>query len=97
MAQSINLEDAKLKVAAAKDTLNWCRHLSDEDLAYVFEDTRVDPKVFGQLLMQHLPEDGATSDDRRFWLNVANHIGPDYVSTFDRVANFMVNITDGSF
>lgn len=47
--------------------------------------------ILAQLIMQHLPLDavGFPIESKTFWLQVAHHMGPDWITSLRRVAAFM--------
>jgi hypothetical protein len=61
----------------------------DGELPELFADTRLPAAVFGQILMGHLPTEGLTVQDKIFWIEVMEHMGPDWVNEFRHVGGFM--------
>ena len=61
----------------------------EDDVDELFGDFQIKrPDVFASILMNNLPIDGM-SFDKRFWLEVALHMGPDWISTWRKVGAFM--------
>lgn len=61
----------------------------NRELPDLFSEQKLPADVFGQLLMQHIGPDTMSFDEKLFWMEVAEYIGPDYIQAFRKVAAFM--------
>lgn len=81
------------------ELLTWVTKGCDQqELSEVLNSLRIaDPKVLGQLLMVNLTNPLATPGyldytDKKWWTEVAEVIGPDWIAQLKRVANFMERV-----
>lgn len=67
------------------------RELLAGELPELFADFTLPVSLFGQVLMNHLPdmEIRMAPSDKVFWLQVAEEIGPDHVASLRHVGGFM--------
>jgi hypothetical protein len=70
--------------------------LSGKDLPKIMarEMAFIASDVFGQLLMEHLPEGYMTMDHKVFWISVAEYLGPDGIDALKKVGAFMAKTNE---
>lgn len=78
----------------ARDSVRTLNNLDGKDLSELFHEMRfsegrLNPAVFAQILMEHFPANPMLPDEKMFWVQVADHLGPDYIREFRRVGGFM--------
>ena len=83
------------KLQACREAINTLNEVPDGDLGELF-DARLRPEVFAQILMNHLPFPGVRMEpyEKRFWLAVADWLGPDHIDAFRHVGGFMHKVDE---
>jgi hypothetical protein len=63
----------------------------ERDLPEAMPEMRLAPDVMGQLLMNVLGTPGTrlTLSEKKYWLEVASHMGPDWINSMKQVSAFM--------
>lgn len=81
----------------AMDLINTIAIEEAGDWAEITASSSVQPSaiVMAQLLMEALPQSGRmNSGDKRFWLEVAEYLGPDWIAEFRKVGGFMAKVDE---
>lgn len=63
-----------------------------EDLSELLADWRVPPEAFAQILMENIELDVFGIDQKVFWLEVLNHMGPDWLEALAKAVAFMRSV-----
>jgi hypothetical protein len=81
------------QVHNAIKTLN-AEDFATEALEECFLQHRLTPEVFTAVIAAHLPdkEGNMTVDDKQYWLQMADKMGPAWIESFRRTAAFMAKV-----
>lgn len=85
------LQNVRDAIATLNDAPNH-----EEVAELIDRESELKPEVLGQLLMNALrdPEDPMNRGDKLYWLAVAEHMGPDWLSRLRHVAAFMTKFEE---
>lgn len=83
------LQNVRDAIATLNDAPNHVAELIDRE-------SGLDPEVLGQFLMIALrdPDGSMSHADKIYWLAVAEHMGPDWLSRLRHVAAFMIKFRE---
>ena len=86
IAPNINLNIGMRELAGYRDAAGF-----DEELADAIAGLKIDPRLVAFLIRQFLPETGKPFNrgQKLFWLEVDEHIGPDYRGQLRAAGNFI--------
>ena len=87
---------AHAKVAEAKRLLTEAYAHANGDLSEAYVGFQLDSATFAQILMEHLPQPGMgfNVEQKQFWLQVFDHIGPDWLAEYRKVGGFMAKLAE---